>query len=196
MSEHSYYTGEDGFLVVSRLNLLSRVDSDPSGRQPHLHLTDKDIISRYRGIEGQPWPDYPSKERLCITDGLTSVGQFDQVTAYYLGLPGEARCDFIYCQFRTTAPLQPSIAPAFRFCGYDYGYYLSEYNHYSVLFNEVVYGVYDALARFSVVLNDCLLLPSDEAVRELADIRNRHLLNGADVEDDEVSGPIAVYSIV
>jgi len=82
------------------------------------------------------------------------------------------------------------------FCGFDYGFYESEVNYYSVVFNEVIYGRYLELRQFGRQLNSNLLIPDLGTLKGIESVRIRLVDMGADLEGaegEEQFAYIAVY---
>jgi hypothetical protein len=177
-----------GLLVVRRINWFS---NPPTGqpvpdRVPAIAGSHDDILRRYRGIEGEAWPDGKDIRRLRLERGLASCELFDLVSKYYNKIRDEYQCDLIHCREALTGDVQPlNLPPGFDFCGFDYAYYLSESNHYSSLFNEIIYGKYEELRAYAKHLNDSLLFPSIELVNRADLTRTALIKDGADLETSE-----------
>jgi hypothetical protein len=182
-----------GFLVVRRVNLSTHL---PPGLQRHASVpfSDDDIQVRYRGFEGYAWPSDIGLESINLNAGLASADQEDAVKAYYRTAKKMYQCDFVYLQLNTA--MNAPIPPDFQLCGYDFGYYLSEHNKYSVLFNEIIYGQYDLLRIYARFLNQHLLLSSLDIIESIVRTRTQLLNAGADLEtleEDETLQPIAIH---
>jgi hypothetical protein len=190
-----------GLLVVRRINwFLSPPTGQPvPDRVPAVRGCSHDeILRRYRGIEGDAWPDGEDIKKIRLEDGLASCEQFDLIYEYYSKVRGRFHCDLIHCWEATKGEVQSQNLPSsFNFCGFDYGYYLSEDNHYSSLFNEIIYGKYEELRSYAKLLNESLLFPSKEIINRLGQTRKSLVKDGADLETcegGEVLGPIAIHA--
>src|SRR5438876_4141387 len=190
---------QGGLLVVKRINWFS---NPPTGRPvadriPAVAGSHDAILRRYRGIEGEAWPDGCEKQGLRLEGGLASCEQYKLVSDYYGKVCKRYQCDLIHCQPAPTGEVKPPGVPLhFNFHGFDSGYYLSESNNYSSLFNEVIYGKYDELKAYARLLNDSLVLPSIDIADKLNRSRRSLIEEGADLEtseDGEVFVAIAIH---
>ena len=139
----------------------------------------------YRGIEGMHWPDN-TPEKFKILHGLAALEQLPQIMNYYRSLYGDRNCDLLYIQTHEV-PTIPNPPPSgFTFCGYDFGNYISEYNFFSVIFNEVLLGKYEEMRQFASYLNENLLFEKETDVEKLKVIREKLTQQGADLETTEI----------
>jgi hypothetical protein len=169
-----------GIVVVNRLKRLREswniVARRP--RPPALPLPVEEIFRRYRGFDGTLWPDGDDLP-FVIEDGLAAPEDWGQVEAYLHALVCRADCDpILVARPANVALADPGWLPA----GIDVGYLEAEYSRYSVIFHEVVCGLYDEMREFAADLNEHLLLPSPDLARALLDTRTRLLASGADLE--------------
>jgi hypothetical protein len=68
-----------------------------------------------------------------------------------------------------------------------------DFNCFSVLLNEVIFGSLPAMRQFSDKLNEYLLLPSEEAARTVVDVRNMFSRDTPELEDlEEGEGPFCI----
>lgn len=156
-----------GLLLVERYNVLDRPI------QLGLHLNGRS----YRGFDGIAWPGNSLAE-FSLRNGLASEDQLPKLLAYYDKI-GPPDLDLVYCSS------EMDDLPGFEFVGYDLGYYESEFNHFSVLLNEVVFGSLLQLTKFRASLNECLLLMSDDDTDEIRYERERLLETDSDLEIGE-----------
>jgi len=188
-----------GLLVIRRINPLTDIPIDSpvtqqDARVPALALSHEEIRTRYRGFEGWPWPDDVNFALPQLKHGLAVSHLLPAIEDYYEEVSKVHLCDLIYLDFTEGISASLELPPKFKFLGYDYGYYVWEYNHFSSLFHEVIYGIYDEMKSYAGMLNDHLLLPDVQILRSLHSARTRLLENGADLErDGEGLGPIAIY---
>jgi hypothetical protein len=183
-----------GFLVVRRINYFKEASTGTlEDRQPALPWSHEQILAHYKGFEGQPWPEDTGKQHLDLQQGLLPLERHHVVAAYYERISRLYPCDLIYLQFTDLPVGQILNQPNFSFVGYDYGYYLSDLNFYSALFNEVIYGKYETLRNCTQSLNDHLLIPSLDVVAMIDDTRRQLLATEADLETDEICVPIAIH---
>ncbi len=188
--------GRSGLLVVARVMAFEITSPAPlPDRQPAVPLSDNEIRRAYRGFDGQPWPDEEALAQIRLEYGLASMDQYASVLRYYRRLPAECIPDLVYLRFSSAGGDRSGVPPGFSYCGYDYGYYLSEWATYSLVYHEVIFGLKDAFRRYARSLNRCLLLPTVETVDSLASTRAELAEAGADLEDDEPFQPIAVWAL-
>jgi hypothetical protein len=160
-------------------------------RTPAVALSHQEILTVYRGFEGEAWPDCELVNAINLQNGLASSNQLELVEKYYKSVSQEFLCDMLYIGF--DEGLNPPSA--YIFLGYDFGFYLSETGVFSSLFHEVIYGMHSEMRQFSSLLNDHLLLPTVESAKELELTRNSLLAAGADLERYEQCQPIVIYGL-
>jgi hypothetical protein len=184
-----------GLLLVRRINYF-----DGSFRvgvphqRPAISLSHDEILRRYRGIEGEPWPECLNSDSLELTAGLASLDQYDHVTSLYKRIAKLGIAELLYLSSPVPLPEDASIPEGFSFHGYDYGFLHSELSHYSVVFNEIIYGSSSELRELATSLNDSLLIALHETVRKVHELREQLLRTGADIEDAERCEPTAIYA--
>jgi hypothetical protein len=175
----------DGLLVVERAYRFQRKT-----------VGEEEIVARYRGIEGSPWPDDPRK-KFKVSCGVAIPEQLSEILDYYQAVSRKRKCDLLFIQTHEIQKRTDTPPPGFAFCGYDLGNYISEYNLFSVIFNEVLFGKHDELRRFSSYLNANLLFDKKDDVEKLKAVRERLAQDGADletIETDEDFCEIGVYN--
>lgn len=186
-----------GFLVISRIDYFADPRFKPRKVTPSLPISCKDILEKYKGIDGEPWP---LENEILVEDlknGLIPIEKIESVIRYYKKVSEISACDLLYLQ-TMEAPLEYELLTTkFTLCGYDFGCYFSEENFHSVIFHEIIFGFLDELRYFSQFLNNHLLLSSNDLVKELEITRLGMQNQGIDVEADDVEeqfGGIAVYA--
>lgn len=182
--------GNRGWLILERRLSVSK-RSESVLAESGIGLCLYDISGRYKGIEGCPWPGLEKTQNVSLVCGVAPADQYELVLEYYRCTCADIKCDMIYI-IQGSYDI-PSLPSGFTFCGYDYGYYSSEYDSYSVVWNEVLFGRHQSLRDFGGMLNMHLLIPTVELVDKLALVRGELVRAGADLEVDEPSYPIAVY---
>lgn len=185
-----------GLLVVERVNFFTDARYRSLDRVPALDLTHIQVLDRYKGFDGLPWPKVTGAESLILHDGLAALDQYQAVLAYFKNAQKSLRCDLLWVHLPNLSS-GTSPHPEFHFVGFDFGFYLSDTNHFSVILHEVIYGKHDQLKEFAGFLNDHLLLPTMQACERLKQERTELVTGGADLEtegDDEGFVPIAVYA--
>jgi hypothetical protein len=194
--EHCRSLSRNGLIVIRRINYREDPRFSPPEGAAALPLEPDTILERYRGIQGEPWsleePDFVSE------DGVADVACVEKVLHYSRQIANKHACDVIYAAC-AMSDLPPALADkGFTFLGYDFGYYLSTWNCYSVLFNEVIYGSLPELRQYAVRLNESLLLPSLGVAAEIGATRNKLAPSEAgrrleSLEEGECFDAIAIF---
>jgi hypothetical protein len=161
--------------------------------------TTEDALGRYRGFDGRAWPNRRAVEEMGITltDGLAPLDEYGSVSAYYaFVVPNYPHCSLLALTMPDGAIPHGLLPATFSFVGYDYGFYIAEYNLFSSLYNEVIFGHHDELRRYAGELNDYLLAPSLDMVERVDRSRQQLVATGANLEGGgpEAFGPIAIYA--
>ncbi len=188
----------EGFLVIRRINYFSDNRYSTKESKPSIKKDCDEILKNYKGIEGEAWPLDTNMLDKYMVRGLASLEMNEEIVAYHNEAAKKYLCDLLYISTDSTLNLIDNLSDKFSYCGIDYGLYTSEYNNYSVIFNEVIYGQYEEMREFAKFLNDDLLLPSVEVIKEICKIRKMLVLSGADLEtceQGEKFGPIFVFKI-
>lgn len=180
-----------GLLVVNRIWLLHRAMAAGvlSKRRPALDLTPEEAFRRYRGFDGEPWPDRNHPE-FQTEDGLASVAQELAVVDYVRRLPNAEDSELI-----ALAPVgvtQLVVSSGWIFAGFDVGYFESEWSHFSIVLSEVLWGVCDELRLFAGRLNEHLLFWRREDAQALLELHHRLAQQGERLEEGEFE-PISIF---
>lgn len=191
---------QKGLLVVRRINWQTDLPIDDPVfesdiNQPAIPLSHEDIRNRYRGLDGWPWPDCPNVKLPPLIDGLATLKESSVVEKYYKEVSKSYLCDFLYLDVSKNTSSRPYLPDQFVLLGYDNGYYVSEWNYFSSLLHEVIYGVHEQMTRYAKLVNDNLLLPNIELGKQLHATRTE-LLRDPDAcleRDGEILSPIAIY---
>ena len=184
----------EGFLVVHRINYFEdpRFRTRPSTAV--LSLSHVEVLSRYKGFEGDAWPFDVDWTGIMVIDGLAPSDQYELVKVYHELTGGpQAGYHLIYLQIPGHGEKRAPVSQL-RFTGYDYGYYVSEHGLFSAVFNDIIYGDYAELRGFAERLNDALLLTSLDDVEMVHKTREGLVKLGAALECDEPFIPIAIYA--
>ncbi|MDH4101743.1 MAG: hypothetical protein OEV28_14355 [Nitrospirota bacterium] len=188
-----------GLLVVKRGNWWDRCQGKGSYKSQDGSPSDE-ILQKYRGIEGFPWPEEDGKDKLGLENGLAPLGKFTVVRDYFQKVAAKYPVDFVCICFPVRQKQMTIELPEnFLFLGYDYGNYISEYNLFSALLNEVVWGQNEEMRSYTRCLNEYLLFPKIEIVNELDRVRKKMLEHGVDLETEEEGEelePIMIYQPV
>ena len=189
-----------GIVVIRRINYFSDNKFASKDILPAVSMDHAEILKCYNGIEGDPWPienEFTERE---LFHGLVSLNQLDNALSYYQKVAMKYSCDLLFILVGTTLIETERIPKNFVFCGFDYGIYDSEFNCYSAIFNEVIYGRYKELRAFGRKLNNSLLFDTPDLIAKFHKVRNDLIIEGADLEtsegDDEEFFSINVYRMI
>ena len=188
-----------GLLVVRRGNWLEHdVEyNKEKSINSSIPFSYDEINKKYRGIEGLPWPEEDGLNKLGIDNGLAPIRKISFVIDYFQKVSLKYLSDFIFISFSSDEGKEQVEVPGdFYFLGIDYGNYISEYNYYSSLLNEVVWGGYEEMRSYSRFLNEYLLFSELNIIEKINNTRNELIVKGADLEKDELDekfGPIMIW---
>lgn len=181
-----------GLLVVNRLELLRQAQAAGvlEERQAALEMSDTEVFARYRGFDGLAWP-CPERLSFEIQDGLAPIAELPSVEGYLAALDSREECEIIVLA-GSDEPAPGMRQLGWQAVGFDLGYFESEWSHYSILLNEVVYGLQSELRSYATKLNSFLLLDSIEEAAQLQNIRRKLFARGSDLEQIACIETIAV----
>jgi hypothetical protein len=182
-----------GILVVNRLELMGRAVRAGvlAKRKPAVEIPGEEVFRRYRGFDGVPWPDLEHPE-FRTENGLAAVTDWELVIQYARKLSQREDCDLVLLA-RLGTDDERVRQSGWTAAGFDLGYFDSEWSHFSVVLNEVLFGVHSELRSFASRLNEHLLLGTlEDAIALLAE-RNRLAGTGVDLEQGDLMEPIAVF---
>ncbi len=182
----------NGFIIVSRAIDAQRFGPKVNfARTPILGLSHDDVADRYCGLDRVSFTEDVSDEKIgCLPDdGVFDLTDYE-MALYIFTKNFSVGLDLIYVGhiYRPKKLPEP-----FQFRGYDFGYYHTIYNYYSVILNEVIYGLEFEMREFGVSLNNSLLFTDLEAVNRLRATRLVLLKRGADLEDDDACTAIGIW---
>lgn len=182
-----------GILVVNRFELLRR-GQETGALSKHVaprEMTHEEVFRRYRGFDGLAWPQLEHPQ-FRTEDGLADAGDAAGVDAYVETLPRRDECDVIAL---ARMGVSDAVVRPQGWCaaGFDLGYFQSEWSHFSVVLNEIIYGTRLELRRFVSALNEHLLIPTLEEAVEIIKERERVAATGADLEEAAHIEPIAIF---
>lgn len=158
-------------------------------------ISDREVLERYAGIDGELWPDDPGAAGIELARGLAPLEQLDRVRTYVRSLQPRVRCDLLAVEREPGGGCLHQ--PELKFLGYDFGFLESECNVYSFLFHEIVCPRFEELGAFASRLNQNLLLDSVNVAREIAGVRDSLEAGGERFEttdSPEVCAPFAVFA--
>lgn len=182
-----------GILVVDRFELMRRAARVGvlAKRKPAVEIPSEKVFREYRGFDGVPWPDLEHPE-FRTEDGLAALGDSALVDQYVRKLSQREGCDLVLLA-RLGADVEIVQKSGWTAAGFDLGYFHSEWSHFSVVLNEVLFGVHSALRSFGSRLNEHLLLGTLEDAVALLTERNQLAATGVDLEQGDLIEPIAMF---
>jgi hypothetical protein len=169
-----------GLLVVDRFDFLRANAPFVPKRHPVGNLTHERVAAEYAGFDGSVWPELDEAE-VPLENGLAELVELRNVLSYVRTLPYAAHLD-VLAVAREPGPTKEALDPGWTCVGVDIGYYESQWSYFSVLLNEVLYGVNPALTALVDDLNEHLLCNSQEQAAAILTVRNALLKGGADLE--------------
>lgn len=173
-----------GTLLIHRTNWFDKSKwPHVKEKRPSIMLDHVDILRRYRGLEGELWPNNSAMLFNLGECSIAPLEKYNKIHAYYVDM-ATRDIDEIY-DFISLG--EPTIASKNNplFLGFEAGYLNSPDNVFSCIFNDVIYGQYKELTCFARFLNKHLLFSSQEIARELLGVRNNLISKGLDLESDE-----------
>lgn len=182
-----------GLLAVDRLELMHRAVQAGvlAKRKPAVEIPAEKVFREYRGFDGVPWPDLEHPE-FRTEDGLADIGDLALVEQYVRRLSRRDDCDVVLLA-KPGADFETVRRAGWTVAGFDLGYFHSEWSHFSVVLNEVLFGVHFELRSFASRLNEHLLLRTLGDAIALLSERNQLAGTGVDLEQGDLMEPIAVF---
>lgn len=194
-----------GFLVVRRWDLNDLKKYMKGGRLA-IALKQAQLVSsrinktidRYKGFEGVAWllDDKQDFRTLKVSDGLAHISEYALCKQYLKACRLPHVVVLLYCQkqgsFGEVVP--EFIQKEFSFDGIDVGY-IDEYNLFSSVYHDIIYGTYNELNAFSNQLNDNVLFDSEDDANEFIKKRAELVLKGAHLETLEEGDEIYAVKI-
>lgn len=136
-------------------------------------ITEKSFI--FSGIEGDFWPDLDLENSDIDAPMLECVYNFEEVKQYYENILKLSECnvDLLFFKLPTLMMIPKIIKDRFKFIGYDYGYFYSMWNYYSIVLNEILFGKFNELRNFKSSVNKYNLFENQILLREIIEIRDK-----------------------
>ena len=138
------------------------------------------VFRQYRGLDGDIWPELEHSS-FEIEDGLADVEKSSMVDGYVDSLSCRDECDVIVL-CRAGADVRRVEQLGWIAAGFDVGYLESAWSRFSVILNEVMFGMHEELRSFAARLNSSLLFAAHSDALELIAERRRLATLGKDLE--------------
>lgn len=146
-----------GYVLIGRQNNTAGL---PGAARPTVALGQDEIHRRFRGLEGEPWPNRPPKLQDHLVDGLLSYKSFPPAQKYYELMAREFLCDFLYIEPFTHMGGESELPREFVLLGFDFGLFLVTEDYTSArskVYSEVIFGEHEELREMAGELNEHLL---------------------------------------
>ena len=182
-----------GILVVDRIELMRRAVQSGAlaKRKPAVEAPSEEVFRRYRGFDGMAWPELEHPE-FRTESGLAEMTDLALVDQHVRRLARPEDCDMVLLARPGTYD-EALLRPGWTLAGFDLGYFDSEWSHFSVVLNDVLFGVHAELRTFASRLNEHLLLGNLEDAITLLTERNRLAGAGVDLEECALIEPITIF---
>lgn len=181
-----------GLIVVTKFRSAT-IDFKPRSpiRAPSMDHTVEEVESKYFGVALDVWLEEEYDSIPDVIDGLAPLDRLSEVIAISEHLAHVSRSFILYLSIDGNG--RPRLPDEFRFLGYDFGYFLSDYNRYSVLESEIVYGLNEEMLRYAGELNEYFLLNSLSTAERIRILRLSLIDRGVSLENDEQCIPIGIW---
>jgi len=170
-----------GYLVIRRFK-PGETGTFPIRVVTSNFIEPSEVQLHYKGIEGEHWPD---NTNIQYKNDLLELSYKKTFNIYRNTIKFNKKelYDLIFVKLDADEKIPIYPIKGFVFYGFDYGIYTSAWNVYSVIINEVLYGKYEELRKFSNYLNDNLLFPNMNILIDIIETRKKLLTHGADLEN-------------
>lgn len=152
-------------------------------------LSKKEVITRFRGLNGSPWP---KSERYSQSlggiirdgDGLVSLEHIPKVMEYLEDVKNSLVVEMLLIATENSK----LVVHPFHFMGYDYAYYNYDPDYYkgldvwSIIKEEIIFGTVDEMKIYYHKLNQNLLFDTVEQVQEMENVRKVLVKQGQPLE--------------
>lgn len=164
-----------GYILIGRQD---RTEGLPGANEPAVQLSRDDIHLRYRGLEGEPWPNRPAKLREFLEKGLLPSKYLPQARKYYNMVAAEYLADLLYIEPFTHMGGESELPREFVLLGFDFGYYHVNDDFEilkSTIYSEVIFGENEELREIAGELNEHLLFPDHRSLKQFSRTLTRNM---------------------
>jgi hypothetical protein len=171
----------------------------PVDRRPAVDMTRAAAFESFKGLNGPLWPGNPSDFGVEILGGLASASNLERVKKYREHLSRTTSCDILWCEVAPRGPFSRLALPGFAFCGMDVVIGPLADHAYSIVLNEVVFGLHSELRSYAGRLNGFLLFTAIGDASELLETRQsisalpRAVLES--IEESDFLAPVAIHML-
>jgi hypothetical protein len=164
-----------GYLLIGRQD---HTDGLPGADRPAVPLPRQEIHLRYRGLEGEPWPNPPPKLGGFLEKGYLTFKMLPQARKYYEIVANEFLADLLYIEPFTHMGGENELPRDFVMLGFDFGYYHVSDDFTSLkstIYSEVLFGENEELREMAGELNEHLLFPDNKALKQFSRTLTRNM---------------------
>ena len=164
-----------GYLLIGRQD---HTDGLPGANRPTVQLPREEIHLRYRGLEGEAWPNPPPKLAGFLEKGFLPPKMLPQARKYYEIIANEYLADLIYIEPFTHMGGDNELPREFVLLGFDFGYFHVNDDFTTLksnIYSEVIFGEQDELREMGAELNESLLFPDNRSLKQFARTLTRNM---------------------
>ena len=183
-----------GILVIYRRYLCNTKSIRYLNIQSNLDTPINELLCKYRGIEGEVWPDSPVLDKVILNKyGFAPVDQLSTINEYLYDI--NRNCVDVIVVEPIMTEYNSNILTSNYQLGFDCGYCNNYGSVYSIIFNEIVFGDYAGLTKYANKLNSHILLNSLEDARHILSKRKDMIADGCDLESYPSTDAMMVFKI-
>jgi hypothetical protein len=167
-----------GYLLIGRQNNTAGL---PGADRPTIALDIDELHVRYRGIEGEPWPNRPAKLSEHLVEGLLTARSLEPAKKYYDMVAAECLCDLLYIESFTHSGGETELPREFVLLGFDFGFFRVSDDFTasrSRIYSEVLFGEHEDLREMAGELNDNLLFGDHRTLKNFGRTVTRMMSTG------------------
>ncbi len=175
-----------GFVLLGRQNNTAGL---PGSAKPAVSLDVDAIHTRFRGLEGEPWPNRPATLHQHLNGGFLLPKSLAPGRKYYEMVAAQCLCDFLFIEPFTHMGGETELPREFVLLGFDFGRYFATEDYTissSQIYSNILFGEHDELREMASDLNEYLLF-SDHRILKLFGRALTRLLATKDSEMAESS---------
>lgn len=184
-----------GYLLIGRQNNTAGL---PGADKPTIKLDFEELHVRYRGIEGEPWPNPPPKLNEHLVDGLLTAKSVEPARKYYAMMAGTFLCDLLYIEPFTHTGGETELPREFVLLGFDFGYF--QYGDFAAsrsrIYSEVLFGEHEELREMASDLNEHLLIADHRVLKLFGRTITRMMSTGNfAMKESDIGQGFSIYGL-
>lgn len=185
-----------GFVLFGRQNKTAGL---PGAERPTVPGTHDEIHLRFRGIEGEPWPNPPEKLGEHLHEGMLPFKSYPPGLKYYQAMAGEFLCDWLYIEPFTHMGGDTELPRDFVLLGFDFGLFLHTPDYTasrSKVYSEVLFGEHDELREMAGELNENLLFGDHRTLKLFGRTLTRMMSTGNfEMAESQLGQGYSIYGL-